>query len=100
MSKRPWDKYSRTRARQRPSARVRLAPLSGELSSREDLHPFNPEALQKDGGIFRGWPILHFARVLKHSRAMPHCLHFLSYFKSVSQNLNKFQTPAMMNKGE
>ncbi|HPS91917.1 MAG TPA: (Fe-S)-binding protein [Methanothrix sp.] len=46
-----------------------LAPLAGEPSCREDLHPFNPEARLKAGGIFRyrplGCPITHFARVLK-----------------------------------
>ena len=46
-----------------------LAPLRGEPSCREDLHPFNPEARLKEGDIFRyrplGCPITHFARVLK-----------------------------------
>jgi hypothetical protein len=46
-----------------------LAPLPGEPSCREDLHPFNPDARPKEGDIFRyrplGCPITHFARVLK-----------------------------------
>jgi uncharacterized Fe-S cluster-containing protein len=46
-----------------------LAPLRGEPSCREDLHPFNPDAKLKEGDIFRyrplGCPITHFARVLK-----------------------------------
>lgn len=46
-----------------------LAPLPGEPSCREDLHPFNPEARLKEGDTFRyrplGCPITHFARVLK-----------------------------------
>ncbi|MDD4651913.1 MAG: (Fe-S)-binding protein [Methanothrix sp.] len=46
-----------------------LAPLRGEPSCREDLHPFNPDARLKEGDIFRyrplGCPITHFARVLK-----------------------------------
>jgi uncharacterized Fe-S cluster-containing protein len=46
-----------------------LAPLAGEPSCREDLHPFNPEARLKAGDIFRyrplGCPITHFAKVLK-----------------------------------
>lgn len=46
-----------------------LAPLVGEPSCREDLHPFNPEARLKEGDTFRyrplGCPITHFARVLK-----------------------------------
>lgn len=46
-----------------------LAPLRGEPSCREDLHPFNPEARLKEGDIFRyrplGCPITHFARVLR-----------------------------------
>ena len=49
-----------------------LAPLPGEPSCREDLHPFNPEARLKEGDIFRyrplGCPITHFARVLKYDR--------------------------------
>jgi hypothetical protein len=51
-----------------------LAPLAGEPSCREDLHPFNPEALLKEGDIFRyrplGCPITHFARVLKSSQGI------------------------------
>lgn len=50
-------------------AEFSLAPLAGELSCREDLHPFNPEAHLEEGDIFRyrplGCPITHFARVLK-----------------------------------
>lgn len=46
-----------------------LAPMPGEPSCREDLHPFNPDASFKAGDIFRyrpmGCPITHFARVLK-----------------------------------
>ena len=46
-----------------------LAPLRGEPSCREDLHPFNPEARLNVGDIFRyrplGCPITHFAKVLK-----------------------------------
>jgi uncharacterized protein len=41
---------------------------------REDLHPFNPEALLKEGDIFRyrplGCPITHFAKVLKNDRGI------------------------------
>jgi uncharacterized Fe-S cluster-containing protein len=51
-----------------------LAPLPGEPSCREDLHPFNPEARPKEGEIFRyrplGCPITHFARVLKNDRGI------------------------------
>jgi len=51
-----------------------LAPLSGEPSCREDLHPFNPGAQLKEGEIFRyrplGCPITHFARVLKSDRGI------------------------------
>jgi hypothetical protein len=51
-----------------------LAPLPGEPSCREDLHPFNPEAHLKEGEIFRyrpmGCPITHFARVLKNNRGI------------------------------
>ena len=51
-----------------------LAPLAGEPSCREDLHPFNPEALLKEGDIFRyrplACPITHFARVLKSDRGV------------------------------
>jgi uncharacterized Fe-S cluster-containing protein len=51
-----------------------LAPLPGEPSCREDLHSFNPEAVFKDGDIFRyrplGCPITHFARVLKYDRGI------------------------------
>ena len=51
-----------------------LAPLPGEPSCREDLHPFNPEAHLKEGDIFRyrplGCPITHFARVLKYEKGI------------------------------
>ena len=51
-----------------------LAPLGGEPSCREDLHPFNPEARLKEGDIFRyrplGCPITHFAKVLKNDRGI------------------------------
>jgi uncharacterized Fe-S cluster-containing protein len=51
-----------------------LAPLSGEPSCREDLHPFNPEARLKKGDVFRyrplGCPITHFAKVLKSDRGI------------------------------
>ena len=51
-----------------------LAPLAGEPSCREDLHPFNPEAKFKEGDIFRyrplGCPITHFAKVLKYSQGI------------------------------
>jgi uncharacterized Fe-S cluster-containing protein len=51
-----------------------LAPLCGEPSCREDLHPFNPEARLKEGDIFRyrplGCPITHFAKVLKNDRGI------------------------------
>jgi len=51
-----------------------LAPLSGEPSCREDLHPFNPEASLKVGDVFRyrplGCPITHFAKVLKSDRGI------------------------------
>ncbi len=51
-----------------------LAPLPGEPSCREDLHPFNPEARLKEGDVFRyrplGCPITHFARVLKSDRGV------------------------------
>ncbi len=40
-----------------------LAPLPGEPSCREDLHPFNPETRPKEGDVFRyrplGCPITH-----------------------------------------
>ena len=51
-----------------------LAPLPGDPSCREDLHPFNPEAHLKEGDIFRyrplGCPITHFARVLKYEKGI------------------------------
>lgn len=51
-----------------------LAPLPGEPSCREDLHPFNPEAQFKEGDIFRyrplGCPITHFAKVLKYEQGI------------------------------
>ncbi|MFZ3150007.1 MAG: (Fe-S)-binding protein [Methanothrix sp.] len=51
-----------------------LAPLGGEPSCREDLHPFNPEAHFKEGDIFRyrpmGCPVTHFAKVLKSDRGI------------------------------
>jgi uncharacterized Fe-S cluster-containing protein len=51
-----------------------LAPLGGEPSCREDLHPFNPEARLKEGDIFRyrplGCPITHFAKVLKNKQGI------------------------------
>jgi uncharacterized Fe-S cluster-containing protein len=51
-----------------------LAPLKGESSCREDLHPFNPAAQLKEGDVFRyrplGCPITHFARVLKSDRGI------------------------------
>jgi len=51
-----------------------LAPLKGEPSCREDLHPFNPAAQLKEGDVFRyrplGCPITHFARVLKSDRGI------------------------------
>ncbi len=51
-----------------------LAPLCGEPSCREDLHPFNPEPGLKAGDIFRyrplGCPITHFAKVLKNKQGI------------------------------
>ncbi len=51
-----------------------LAPLPGEPSCREDLHPFNPDAQPKAGEILRyrplGCPITHFARVLKYDQGI------------------------------
>ena len=51
-----------------------LAPLCGEPSCREDLHPLNPEVRLKEGDIFRyrplGCPITHFSKVLKYNRAI------------------------------
>jgi len=51
-----------------------LAPLPGEPSCREDLHPFNPEARLLEGDTFRyrplGCPITHFAKVLKNSQGI------------------------------
>lgn len=51
-----------------------LAPLPGEPSCREDLHPFNPEARLEEGEVFRyrplGCPITHFAKVLKNDRGI------------------------------
>ncbi len=51
-----------------------LAPLPGEPSCREDLHPFNPEAHLLEGDIFRyrplGCPITHFAKVLKNKQGI------------------------------
>jgi len=52
-----------------------LAPLPGEPSCREDLHPFDPNAGSfKPGDIFRyrpmGCPITHFARVLRSSQGI------------------------------
>jgi uncharacterized Fe-S cluster-containing protein len=51
-----------------------LAPLPGEPSCREDLHPFNPEARLKEGDVFRYRPlgclITHFVRVLKSSQGV------------------------------
>lgn len=64
-----------------------LAPLPGEPSCREFLHPFNPEANPKEGEILRyrplGCPITHFARILKYEQgiAMVHLVgpvHLLS----------------------
>ncbi len=64
-----------------------LAPLPGEPSCREFLHPFNPEASPKEGEILRyrplGCPITHFARILKYEQglAMVHLvgpIHLLS----------------------
>ncbi|MCX6676949.1 MAG: hypothetical protein NTU95_03270 [Methanothrix sp.] len=55
-------------------AEFALAPLPGEPSCREDLHPFNPEAHLKEGDIFRyrllGRPITHFAKVLKNKQGI------------------------------
>jgi uncharacterized protein len=51
-----------------------LAPLPGEPSCREDLHPFNPEAHLKKDDIFRyrplGCPVTHFAKVLKYEKGI------------------------------
>ena len=51
-----------------------LAPLPGEPSCREDLHPFNPAARLEEGDVFRyrplGCPITHFAKVLKSSQGV------------------------------
>jgi uncharacterized Fe-S cluster-containing protein len=51
-----------------------LAPLPGEPSCREDLHPFNPEAQPKPGEVLRyrplGCPIAHFARVLAYDQGI------------------------------
>ena len=56
------------------SADFSLAPLPGEPSCREDLHPFNPVARLEEGDVFRyrplGCPITHFARVLKSSQGV------------------------------
>jgi len=51
-----------------------LAPLPGEPSCREDLHPFNPAALPRAGEVLRyrplGCPIAHFARVLAYDQGV------------------------------
>ncbi len=51
-----------------------LAPLGGEPSCREDLHPFNPEAQLEEGEIFRYRPlgclITYFAKVLKNKQGI------------------------------
>ena len=51
-----------------------LAPLPGEPSCREDLYPFDPEALPKVGEVLRyrplGCPITHFARVLQYMQGI------------------------------
>ena len=51
-----------------------LAPLPGEPSCREDLHPFNPKVHLKEGDIFRyrplGCPVTHFAKVLKYEKGI------------------------------
>jgi hypothetical protein len=57
-----------------------LAPLPGEPSCREDLHPFDTSFSPKEGDIFRyrplGCPITHFAKVLKwqHGIATVHLI--------------------------
>ncbi len=57
-----------------------LAPLDGEPSCREDLHPFDVSASFEEGDIFRyrplGCPITHFAKVLKwrHGIATVHLI--------------------------
>jgi uncharacterized protein len=57
-----------------------LAPLAGEPSCREDLHPFDASFSPKEGDIFRyrplGCPITHFAKVLKwqHGIATVHLI--------------------------
>jgi uncharacterized Fe-S cluster-containing protein len=51
-----------------------LAPLPGEPSCREDLHPFDPTSLPEAGEVLRyrplGCPITHFARVLGYERGI------------------------------
>ncbi|MGA9099565.1 MAG: (Fe-S)-binding protein [Methanotrichaceae archaeon] len=51
-----------------------LAPLPGEPSCREFLHPFNPDAHPKEGEILRyrplGCPITHFAKILKYEQGI------------------------------
>ena len=37
-------------------ASIALAPLPGEASCREDLHPFNPVAYLQEGDVFRCHP--------------------------------------------
>lgn len=57
-----------------------LAPLPGEPSCREDLHPFDTSFSPKVGDVFRyrplGCPITHFAKVLKwqHGIATVHLI--------------------------
>jgi len=49
-------------------ADLALAPLAGEPSCREDIHPFDPCVALHEGDLLRyrplGCPITHFARVL------------------------------------
>ncbi|MFB3766036.1 MAG: (Fe-S)-binding protein [Methanotrichaceae archaeon] len=65
-----------------------LAPLPGEPSCREFLHPLNPDAHPKEGEILRyrplGCPITHFARVLKYEQgiAMVHLVGPVHLLKS------------------
>ena len=51
-----------------------LAPLPGEPSCREDLHPFDGSVDLKRGDVFRyrpmGCPITHFAKVLQYDHGI------------------------------
>jgi uncharacterized protein len=51
-----------------------LAPLPGEPSCREDLHPFDVSVTLRPGDVFKyrplGCPVAHFAKVLKCSHGV------------------------------